>query len=93
MNLMTIMYISVQETLNDPDGMSLTYEKLRMFRLLPCSLFVAVPNSPTRFTSVPEPVSSQLHVYGHVKAPLGRTGHHAPDSCKHSITSKEQPAT
>jgi hypothetical protein len=30
MNLLTIMYIAVQETLNDPEEMSLTYGKLRM---------------------------------------------------------------
>lgn len=32
MNLMTIMYISVQETLNDPDDMSSVYGKLRKYR-------------------------------------------------------------
>lgn len=30
MNLLTIMYIAVQETLNDPEEMSPTYGKLRM---------------------------------------------------------------
>lgn len=29
MNLMTIMYISIQETLNDPDDMDTVYGKLR----------------------------------------------------------------
>lgn len=29
MNLMTIMYIVIQETLNDPEDMSSTYGKLR----------------------------------------------------------------
>lgn len=29
-NLLTIMYIAVQETLNDPEEMSPTYGKLRM---------------------------------------------------------------
>ena len=33
MNLMTIMYISIQETLNDPDDMSTVYGKLREY---PC---------------------------------------------------------
>jgi hypothetical protein len=28
MNLMTIMYIAIQETLNDPEDMSSTYGKL-----------------------------------------------------------------
>lgn len=28
MNLMTIMYISIQETLNDPDDMSSSYKAL-----------------------------------------------------------------
>lgn len=32
MNLLTIMYIAVQETLNDPEEMSPTYGKLRMYR-------------------------------------------------------------
>jgi hypothetical protein len=31
LNLMTIMYIAIQETLNDPDDMSSTYGKLCMF--------------------------------------------------------------
>lgn len=31
MNLMTIMYIAIQETLNDPDDMTSTYGKLRVF--------------------------------------------------------------
>lgn len=31
MNLLTIMYIAVQETLNDPEEMSPTYGKLRMY--------------------------------------------------------------
>lgn len=30
LNLMTIMYIAIQETLNDPDDMSSTYGKLCM---------------------------------------------------------------
>lgn len=29
MNLMTIMYVAIQETLNDPEDMSSTYGKLR----------------------------------------------------------------
>lgn len=29
MNLMTIMYMCIQETLNDPDGMAMVCEKLR----------------------------------------------------------------
>lgn len=33
MNLMTIMYVAVQETLNDPEDMSSTYGKL-------CKLFL-----------------------------------------------------
>ncbi len=31
MNLMTIMYIAIQETLNDPEDMSSTHSKLCMF--------------------------------------------------------------
>lgn len=31
MNLLTIMYIVVQETLNDPEDMSSTQAKLRMY--------------------------------------------------------------
>lgn len=30
MNLMTIMYIAIQTTLNDPEDMSMAYGKLRM---------------------------------------------------------------
>lgn len=30
MNLMTIMYVAIQETLNDPVDMASTYNKLRM---------------------------------------------------------------
>ena len=30
MNLMTIMYIAIQETLNDPEDMSHSYKTLRM---------------------------------------------------------------
>lgn len=30
MNLMTILYIAIQETLNDPEDMASTYKKLRM---------------------------------------------------------------
>jgi hypothetical protein len=37
MNLMTIMYISLQETLNDPDDMSSVYGKLRKCRSIPIS--------------------------------------------------------
>lgn len=33
MNLMTIMYIAIQETLNDPEDMSSAYGKLRMSAL------------------------------------------------------------
>lgn len=33
MNLMTIMYVAVQETLNDPEDMSSTYGKLCKFVL------------------------------------------------------------
>lgn len=29
MNLMTIMYIAIQEALNDPEDMSASYDKLR----------------------------------------------------------------
>lgn len=32
MNLMTIMYIAIQATLNDPDDMSLVYGKLSKFQ-------------------------------------------------------------
>lgn len=31
MNLMTIMYIAIQETLNDPEDMASTYGKLRTY--------------------------------------------------------------
>lgn len=34
MNLMTIMYIAIQETLNDPDDMSSTYAKLRKSQMV-----------------------------------------------------------
>jgi len=33
LNLMTIMYIAIQETLNDPEDMASTYGKLREFPL------------------------------------------------------------
>ena len=33
MNLMTIMYIMIQECLSDPSGMAPVYTKLRMARL------------------------------------------------------------
>lgn len=43
LNLMTIMYIAIQETLNDPDEMSSTYTKLCMYAsstLLECRLII-----------------------------------------------------
>lgn len=36
MNLMTIVYIAVQEALNDPEDMASSYGKLRTLALLPC---------------------------------------------------------
>lgn len=36
MNLMTIMYIAIQETLSDPEDMSSSYGKLRMSPCSPC---------------------------------------------------------
>lgn len=41
MNLLTIMYIAVQETLNDPEEMSPTYGKLRMYRQIFAALILA----------------------------------------------------
>ena len=38
MNLMTIMYISMQTTLNDPEDMSMAYGKLRMWSTCPREL-------------------------------------------------------
>lgn len=38
MNLMTIMYIAIQETLNDPEDMAFTYGKLRMYAHLPSAV-------------------------------------------------------
>jgi len=35
MNLMTIMYIAIQEALSDPEDMSSSYNKLRMSRIPP----------------------------------------------------------
>ena len=32
LNLMTVLYVAIQETLNDPEDMSSTYQKLRTYR-------------------------------------------------------------
>lgn len=42
MNLMTIVYIAIQETLNDPDHMSDVHQKLRMCQAPPLELIAAV---------------------------------------------------
>lgn len=46
LNLMTIMYIAIQETLNDPEDMSSAYQKLRMSMI--CSLSFLCANRHSR---------------------------------------------
>jgi hypothetical protein len=63
---MTIMYIAIQETLNDPEDMSLAHGKLCMMARSP------VFDSPLIDHSGSESLVSRLHDDSHVKASLGR---------------------
>lgn len=66
MNLMTIMYIAIQETLNDPEDMASTYGKLRMSFLLFCAV-----QDTNRFPSRPSAVVGRLHDDSNCETTMG----------------------
>jgi hypothetical protein len=74
---MTIMYIAIQETLNDPEDMSLAHGKLCMM-----ARFLNVFDSPLINHSGSESVLGRLYDDSHVKASLGRANRDASNPGK-----------
>lgn len=73
MNLMTIMYIVMQEALQDPEDMASCYEKLRTY-------LHSLRDVALTLISGIEPVPGGLYDDSHGKAALGRAGLHASHS-------------
>lgn len=66
MNLMTIMYIAIQTTLNDPEDMSMAYGKLRTYET-PFGSEAITDSVVSRI----EPVTGGLHAYGNIETEVG----------------------
>lgn len=78
MNLMTIMYITLQETLNDPEDMSSSYRKLRKWTTLVYERKRTYANK--LLCSALEAIPGRLHDADDVEAALGRAERHAADA-------------